>query len=937
MYCSSLTSITIPDSVNSIGSNAFSATGLTSVTIPDSVETIESGAFSGCSNLKSVILPKNITTLSADLFSGCEKLTDIEIPQNVTKIDTSAFNSCKGLKSITIPENVVEIGGAAFKYCTGLTCAVIPNCVKTIGSGAFSYCSGLISVSIPNSVEVIGDEAFKYCTALTGITIPSGVATIEEYAFYNCTKLSIINLPDSLSVIGRYAFSGTAYYNNELNWEDDVLYIGNHFILANTDISGELVIKPGTVTIADYACYGCSELSSVALNTVSNIGEYSFYNCVGLSDVSIPDGVKTVARYSFCDCKGLENIVISDSVTTIGEFAFYDCASLTEIVLGNNVADIEEFAFANCELLEKIYIPKSVKNIQADAFKKCWLTDVYYAGNEDEWKEIYIYNVLNSNSSLINATMHYNYIPPCEVHSYDDGVITKYPDCVSAGIKTYTCTVCNTTKTEEVPTDGKHYYVDGYCTGCGEKDPNYVMPSISVGERNINISKGGTEYYATFTAETNGTLTFYSNGYDDTYGYLYDNNMELLTQNDDGGEGNNFNISYKLEAGKTYVLSCKFYSNSETGTISITVEFEKAHIHIPLSPVIENEFAPSCSYEGAYDEVVYCAICGEELSRETETVDALGHDFGEWQITESEIPATCKEKGKTAVETRICSRDASHIETRGGEEIAMLEHTPAEAVKDNEVPSSCTAKGSYDEVVYCSVCGEELSREDKTTEKLAHTPASSVKENIVPATYDKAGSYDSVVYCSVCCEELSRTKVTVAKLKKTSLAKATVSGIADKTYTGKSLTQSVTVKLGSKTLKNGTDYTATYKNNKNVGKATVTITGVNAYSGTITKTFKINPKATTLSKVTEGKKSFTATWKKQATQTTGYQIQYSTDKNFKKGNKTVTVSKNSTTKTTVKKLTAKKKYYVRIRTYKTVSGTKYYSSWSKAKTVTTKK
>ncbi|MBR1761995.1 MAG: fibronectin type III domain-containing protein [Eubacterium sp.] len=218
-----------------------------------------------------------------------------------------------------------------------------------------------------------------------------------------------------------------------------------------------------------------------------------------------------------------------------------------------------------------------------------------------------------------------------------------------------------------------------------------------------------------------------------------------------------------------------------------------------------------------------------------------------------------------------------------------------------------------------------------------HIPAKAVKENEVKATYDKAGSYDEVVYCSECKKELSRTPKTIAKLAKTSLAKATVSQIKDKTYTGKALTQSLTVKLGSKTLKNGTDYKVTYKNNKNVGKATVTITGINAYSGTISKTFKINPKGTTLSKVTAGSKSFTATWKKQATQTTGYEIQYATDSKFTKGKKTVTVSKNGTVKTTVKKLTAKKKYYVRIRTYKTVSKTKYYSAWSSSKTVTTKK
>lgn len=166
-----------------------------------------------------------------------------------------------------------------------------------------------------------------------------------------------------------------------------------------------------------------------------------------------------------------------------------------------------------------------------------------------------------------------------------------------------------------------------------------------------------------------------------------------------------------------------------------------------------------------------------------------------------------------------------------------------------------------------------------------------------------------------------------------------VSGIKAKTYTGKALNQNITVKLGSTTLKNGTDYAITYKNNKNVGTSTVTITGKGSYTGTIKKNFKVNPKTTKLSKVTSPMtKQIKVSWKKQTNQTTGYQIQYSTSSKFsKKTTMTVTVKKNKSTSTTIKKLKAKKKYYIRIRTYKTVNGKKYYSAWSAKKTITTKK
>ena len=243
-------------------------------------------------------------------------------------------------------------------------------------------------------------------------------------------------------------------------------------------------------------------------------------------------------------------------------------------------------------------------------------------------------------------------------------------------------------------------------------------------------------------------------------------------------------------------------------------------------------------------------------------------------------------------------------------------------------PSTCTENGikSYK----CVKCGEVIST---SPAPLAEHTRITVKENIIPATLNTTGSYDEVEKCSVCGKEFSRTPVTVPKL--ISIANAKVTGIKAKTYTGKATSQAVTVKLGTKTLVKGTDYNVTYKNNKNVGTATVTITGINAYGGSINKTYKINPKGTSLKKVTAGKKAFTAIWTKQAKQTTGYQIQYSTSSKFKNA-KTVTVKKNKTTKTTVKKLKAKKKYYVRIRTYKTVGKKIYCSSWSKAKTVKTK-
>ena len=167
------------------------------------------------------------------------------------------------------------------------------------------------------------------------------------------------------------------------------------------------------------------------------------------------------------------------------------------------------------------------------------------------------------------------------------------------------------------------------------------------------------------------------------------------------------------------------------------------------------------------------------------------------------------------------------------------------------------------------------------------------------------------------------------------ITKATVSGISTKAFTGKAITQNVTVKVGNTVLKNGTDYTVSYSNNKKVGKATVKITGKGKYGGVITKTFKINPAKQEIQKLTAKSKAFFVDWAQKGS-ATGYEIQYATNSKFT-GAKKVTITNNKTDKTTVSKLSANKKYYVRVRSYTTVGGTKYYGTWSAVKNVTTKK
>ena len=241
--CTSLTTIEIPASVETIGYNAFygctslqtvtfekgsqlktikgnafaNCTALTSIEIPASVETIERGAFSGCTSLQTVTFEKGTQLKTFDGFQSCRSLTTIEIPASVETIKYSAFNGCTSLKTVTFEKGseLKTIEGyyqfyGAFSDCTSLTSIEIPASVETIGICAFSDCTSLTSIEIPASVETIEWYAFSYCTSLKTVTFEKGskLKMIQYNTFRDCTSLTTIEIPASVETIERGAFSG---------------------------------------------------------------------------------------------------------------------------------------------------------------------------------------------------------------------------------------------------------------------------------------------------------------------------------------------------------------------------------------------------------------------------------------------------------------------------------------------------------------------------------------------------------------------------------------------------------------------------------------------------------------------------------------------------------------------------------------------------------
>ena len=207
--CNNLSSVSIPNSVTTIGYQAFyGCNSLASVSIPNSVTSIGYHAFSGCSSLASASIPSSVTSIGYGAFQNCSSMTSVTIPGSLTRIERGVFNGCSNLSFVSIPSSVTSIGSEAFQGCSSLTSISIPNSVTSIGSEAFQGCSSLTSVTIPNSMTTIGMWAFSGISGLKSVVIPNSVTSIEYGAFSGCSSLISVTIPGSLTNIDKYAFSG---------------------------------------------------------------------------------------------------------------------------------------------------------------------------------------------------------------------------------------------------------------------------------------------------------------------------------------------------------------------------------------------------------------------------------------------------------------------------------------------------------------------------------------------------------------------------------------------------------------------------------------------------------------------------------------------------------------------------------------------------------
>ena len=886
--------------VTSIGKYSFyNCTRLESVTIPDSVTSIGSCAFSGCTSLTSVIIPNSVTSIGRYAFSGCANLTSITIPDSVTSIGGYAFSGCTSLTSVTIGNSVTSIDESAFENCTRLTSVTIPNSVERIGIYAFKNCTSLTSVTIPDSVTSIGDDAFYECRSLESVTIGNNVTNIGSSAFNWCNNLTDITIPDSVTTIGPSAFSNTAYYNDKSNWDKGVLYLSNCLIDTNDDLT-DYTIKDGTRIIANNAFYGCTSLTSVTIgNSVTSIGESAFKNCTGLTSVTIPD-----------------------SVTSIGDSAFYGCTSLTSVTIGNSVTSIGESAFKNCTSL----------------------TSVNYSGTKSQWKAI---TIGSDNSYLTRAFIK------CTDGIIGNGntvtvdsVIYRLNDDYTAQVISYSGTPGNITISECVSYESYTFKVTSIgssaFSGCTSLTsvtvPNGVtsigssafsgctsLTSVTIGNSVTSIGDSAFSDCASLTSITipNSVTTIGNNafsGCSSLTSVTIPNSVESI--GDNAFQNCSSLTSATIGNNVTSIGSSAFFGCSKLKKIevpdSVTYIGSKAFDVTAFYNTVKN-------WE---DGVLYC---GNHLISAKSDVTKITVKTSTVSIAAGALD-NCKSLEKINVLNPKCVINCTIPKTAviGGAEGSTAEDFAQKNNMSIDYFEECTHSDKV-QVVIAATCTEQGAVQSRCADcdkLISQTFTAPLGHTMVITTPAKAPTCTTsgntqAGYCTVCgYNEVSTVIPATGHNFGNNSANCLVCGVANPNYVAPSQpAPQPSTQPTQETPQQAAQQTAQQQSVKND-----------------TATEQVNvakPKSTNTKKIKAAKKAVSVEWKK-VSGVSGYEIQLATDKKFKKNKKTVTIKKQKTTKTTVKKLKAKKKYYVRVRTYKIVNGKKVYSSWSKVKTVKTK-
>lgn len=952
-----------------------------SVTIPDEIVTLRERAFYNLKSLEKVTLGAGITALPEDCFYGCEKLTTINL-DNITSYGTSCLRY-SGINSLKLNNNT-SFSNAAFIYTTNLTNVTLPTNISTIVEDMFAGCTSLTSLTIPNTVTSIETAAFYQCTKLE-LTVPESVTSFGESCFEDvkmvyCTSNSACAKYCEENGV-KYKLTDVAPPNaNDFEVtlsENSFTYSGaEHKPVAKATYKGKKIYGRPATSSGDAYDFEYSYENNVEAGTayvlVTGLNDYTGTKKVPFtiepliltsksSRINFADGSMGQYKFTGSEIKPKINVFKSDDDKRLTEGKDYKVSYSDNINAGTGTIKVTFMGNYTGSISKTFKITPAHQH----TFGSWRITKAPTCTADGEQAR----SCTSKDCGYYTETATI----PAKGHSYK---ITSEADPCTGGKVTYTCSNCGDSYTEDVAAQG-HKYVDTVvaptCTTGG-----YTLHTCSVCKKSYkdNETQPTGHKYITNTVEA----TCETDGYTEKKCSNCDYYTKTIIPKKGHTPSSEWTVIKQTtcaEAGEQvrYCTIC--------GKVTEKKDISKlAHTPADEWTVIKQ---PTCSEIG--EQVRYCTICGNVA--EKQEITKLPHTPSDWIIDKEAAPGIA---GSTHTECTVChtkletatipaksyinianasitlsqyeynydgSRKTPSVTVTSPEGTTLINGKDYTITYSNNInignatvkitgigyyTSSKTVKFTIKtaEKVNLSSASVKLSTSTYAYNGKTKKPAATVIFNGSKLVKDKdfSVSYSNNKNVGTATVTIKGKGNYTGSIKKTfkiknNFKKSVVTGIKTKSFTGKSITQKPTIKFNKKTLKNGTDYTISYSNNKKVGLATIKITGKGNYTGTITKTFKINPAKQNIQKLTSKSKSFFIDWAQKGS-ATGYEIQYATNSKFS-GAKKVTVTNNKTDKKTISKLSGKKKYYVRVRSYTTVKGKKYYGAWSSTKSVTTKK
>lgn len=947
----------------------------TEYTIPNSVTSIDTISFHQCSRLAKVTIPESVTNISYMAFSVCYSITSIDVAadnQFYSSQDGVLFNKSKteliqypiGNKrtSYIMPISVRNISDGAFAYADSLISTIIPNGVASIPFGAFVACFNLTNIVIPNSVTSIGGNAFLSCISLSGITIPKSVTSIGLGAFDGCIALSEVYYPGTQSDWNKISTdSGNACLTNATI----------HFEQANDNNS--VLVAPNGFTLQKnnnkFIHYNCLDENGNLYPENQLSVKYSDCGFLGKRDHSINNDLLKAQLYNLSYTNGRLSLIQNQMKATWGGSCYGIAATIG--LTYNNILDVNDistydtndyysakFPYENQQLSDAIefyYLSQFLNGYGTDSklctsgIKNVFVNNKYI----DEWNSYFLFlddyyklliNDISKNSTMLLGYFHMykdsegklttsgHAIITCGMEQLNDGTydIWLYDEnCINHFDHLYL-------KDNNGKFDVKYKCGNDFTTLPDEIMIMYHIPLDNY-LGNIYPLKNSRMYNS--AAEDNDTVIIFNanNSFD------LDNskNENIISYNGEEIESdynikdfrviandteNNLDALYEITIDKEDDFT---YTSSDADTdITIFDNYDYASIKGKNIDGISISGLDTVNLKGT--DYTFEASVNRNVNSENQLVSITANANGDVTLNvdeNNEIHLSSDDK-ITDVKIVLTDNDGSkELETDDSKTIKIC--AEGHDFKDNVIAPTCTEKGYTTHT--CSLCNVNYT--DNYIDETGHIV---VTDTTVTATCTTAGKTVGS-HCSVCGTVITAQKTVAATGHSYNNGKvtksATCTNAGTKTYTctvcGETKTETIPATGHAEVIDKAvsTTYTATGLTQGSHCSVCGTV---------ITPQTVVAKKKPTIKKLTKAKKSFKLSWKK-VSGITGYEIQYSTSKKFtKKTTKTATVKGAKKTSATVKKLKAKKTYYVRIRTYKTIKGKKVYSSWSAVKSVKTK-